>query len=114
MRTPENKPTPQERDNCRHWLVDELTLLRPTLRAIVVLGAFGWQALMPALSAWQVPTPRPKFGHGVEVPLKARDGGADLRIFGCYHVSQQNTFTGRLTQAMVEDVLRRAAEVSGT
>jgi uracil-DNA glycosylase family 4 len=108
---PENKPTPLERDTCRPWLVEELALLRPTLRAIVVLGAFGWQALMPALGAWQVPVPRPKFGHGVEVPLKARDGGADLRIFGCYHVSQQNTFTGRLTQAMVEDVLRRAAEV---
>jgi uracil-DNA glycosylase family 4 len=106
---PENKPTPGERDTCRRWLVRELRLLRPTLRSIVVLGAFGWQALLPALAYWRVPIPRPKFGHGVEVSLPATDEGPDLHLFGCYHVSQQNTFTGRLTPAMVEDVLRKAA-----
>jgi uracil-DNA glycosylase family 4 len=107
---PENKPTPQERDNCRPWLVRELELLRPTLRAVVVLGAFGWQALLPVLTAfWDVPRPRPVFGHGVEVVLPALDGGAPLHLFGCYHVSQQNTFTGRLTQAMLRDLLTRAA-----
>ncbi len=109
---PENKPTPQERDNCRPWLVRELELLRPTLRAVVVLGGFGWQALLPVLTAfWAVPRPRPGFGHGVEVVLPAHDGGTPLHVFGCFHVSQQNTFTGRLTPAMVEDVLGRAAEV---
>jgi uracil-DNA glycosylase family 4 len=109
---PENKPTPEERDNCRPWLVRELELLRPTLRAVVVLGGFGWQALLPILTAfWQVPRPRPKFGHGVDLVLPAHDGGAPLHVFGCFHVSQQNTFTGRLTQAMVEDVLRRASAV---
>jgi len=113
---PENKPTPGERDNCRPWLVRELELLRPTLRAVVVLGGFGWQALLPILTAfWQVPRPRPKFGHGTEHVLPAHDGGPPLHVFGCFHVSQQNTFTGKLTQAMVEDVLRRASAVgSGT
>ncbi|HYZ35543.1 MAG TPA: uracil-DNA glycosylase [Pseudonocardiaceae bacterium] len=106
---PANKPTPAERDACRPWLIQELQLLRPTLRAVVVLGAFGWQALLPALSAagWPVPMPRPRFGHGVEIPLEG------LHLLGCYHVSQQNTFTGRLTPAMLVDVLRRAAELAG-
>jgi uracil-DNA glycosylase family 4 len=105
---PANKPTPTERDACRPWLVRELQLLRPTLRAVVVLGGFGWQALLPALAAagWSVPTPLPRFGHGTEVHL---DG---LYLLGCYHVSQQNTFTGRLTPAMLVDVLRRAAELA--
>ncbi|MFB9907231.1 uracil-DNA glycosylase [Allokutzneria oryzae] len=112
---PENKPTPQERDNCRQWLAAELRLLRPTLRAVVVLGAFGWQALMPVLAAssWRVPVPRPKFGHGVRVELPATDDGSPLTLFGCYHVSQRNTMSGRLTPAMVEDVLRAAKEAAG-
>ncbi|HKR49444.1 MAG TPA: uracil-DNA glycosylase family protein, partial [Pseudonocardiaceae bacterium] len=106
---PANKPTPVERDTCRPWLIRELQLLRPTLRAVVVLGGFGWQALLPALdvAGWPVPTPRPRFGHGTEVAL----GG--LHLLGCYHVSQQNTFTGRLTPAMLIDVLRRAAQLAG-
>ena len=106
---PANKPTPIERDACRPWLTRELQLLRPTLRAVVVLGAFGWQALLPALSAagWLVPTPRPRFAHGTEVALNG------LHLLGCYHVSQQNTFTGRLTPSMLIDVLRRAAELAG-
>ncbi|QUQ69199.1 uracil-DNA glycosylase [Kutzneria sp. CA-103260] len=111
---PENKPTPEERDNCRPWLATELELLRPTLRAVVVLGAFGWQALLPVLSAagWTVPKPRPVFGHGVEVVLPAADGGPPLTLLGCYHVSPHNTFTGRLTQEMVRDVFRRARAVA--
>lgn len=113
---PANKPTPAERDNCRPWLARELTLLRPTLRVVVVLGAFGWQALLPVLeqACWRVPRPRPKFGHGVDVRLPATDGGAPLNLLGCYHVSQQNTFTGRLTPAMLEAVLARAKQLAGS
>ncbi|MGA4541518.1 uracil-DNA glycosylase [Uniformispora flossi] len=113
---PDNKPTPDERDTCRPWLVRELTLLRPTVRAIVVLGSFGWQALFPALGAagWQVPRPRPKFGHGVRVDIPATASGEPpLALFGSYHVSQQNTFTGRLTPAMLRDVLATAARAAG-
>jgi uracil-DNA glycosylase len=106
---PENKPTPRERDNCRPWLARELALL--PVRVIVVLGGFGWQALLPVLSAagWHIPSPRPRFGHGVRVPLA---GERPLDLLGCYHVSQQNTFTGKLTPAMLETVLRRAKEIA--
>jgi uracil-DNA glycosylase family 4 len=112
---PDNKPTVAERDTCRPWLVRELELLRPTVRAVVVLGAFGWQAALPALSAagWDVPRPRPVFAHGVRTTLHAADGGGKLALFGCYHVSQQNTFTGRLTPAMLRGVLAAAAHTAG-
>lgn len=112
---PANKPTPAERDTCRPWLTAELGLLRPRLRAAVVLGAFGWQAALPAFAAagWQVPRPRPVFGHGARVTLPATDGGAPLDVFGCFHVSQRNTFTGRLTPAMLREVLGEAAAQAG-
>ena len=119
---PANKPTPAERDTCRAWLTRELALLRGTVRAVVVLGGFGWQALLPVLAAadptgehdgWVVPRPRPRFGHGAHVRLAPRSTGAPLEVFGCYHVSQQNTFTGRLTPAMVVEVLTRAADAAG-
>ncbi|WP_416984075.1 uracil-DNA glycosylase [Streptomyces sp. T028] len=113
---PANKPTPAERDTCRPWLVQELRLLRPTLRAAVVLGAFGWQAALPAFAeaGWTVPRPRPAFGHGARVKLAgAEDHERTLELFGCFHVSQRNTFTGRLTPDMLRDVLRTAAEAAG-
>ncbi|GAA1070582.1 uracil-DNA glycosylase [Pseudonocardia alni] len=115
---PANKPTPAERDACRNWLEQELDLLAPTVRSIMVLGGFGWQALLPVLAGagWTVPRPAPKFGHGASVTLApARPDREPLELFGCYHVSQQNTFTGRLTPAMVEQVLAdtaRAARLS--
>ncbi|AQA15608.1 uracil-DNA glycosylase [Streptomyces solisilvae] len=112
---PANRPTPGERDTCRPWLARELRLLRPTLRTVVVLGAFGWQAVLPVLEAagWAVPRPRPVFAHGARTTLRATDDGAPLTLFGCYHVSQQNTFTGRLTPAMLREVLGAAAEAAG-
>ncbi len=106
---PGNKPTVQERDTCSQWLAAEWRYLLPTARAVVVLGGFGWQALWPTLRAAgvEVPTPVPRFGHGVEVALP---GG--LTVIGCYHVSQQNTFTGRLTETMLDDVFARARQLS--
>ncbi|WP_212912106.1 uracil-DNA glycosylase [Streptomyces sp. TS71-3] len=112
---PANKPTPQERDTCRTWLEAELEILRPTLRAVVVLGGFGWQATFPALAAagWTVPRPRPAFGHGARVTLSAVDGGPPLDVFGCFHVSQRNTFTRLLTPAMLRQVLSDGARAAG-
>ena len=106
---PANKPTPAERDTCRPWLLREIQLLWPTLRAVVVLGGFGWAALWPTLRAAGVSVTErvPPFAHGVEA---AADGRA---VLGCYHVSQQNTFTGRLTEPMLDAVLGRAAEIAG-
>ncbi|MBA2323030.1 MAG: uracil-DNA glycosylase, partial [Pseudonocardiales bacterium] len=113
---PANKPTPAERDRCRPWLDRELELLAPTLRAVVVLGGFGWQALLPVLAAagWTIPRPRPTFGHGARVTLvSAGAERRELHLFGSYHVSQQNTFTGRLTPAMLEEVLTAASAAAG-
>ncbi|WP_250286392.1 uracil-DNA glycosylase [Frankia sp. CiP1_Cm_nod2] len=180
---PANKPTTLERDTCRGWLIRDLELLRPTLRAVVVLGGFAWTALWPALerAGHPLPSPRPAFGHGRRVVLAdvpapgptrppagpvrraasaeaasgeaasgeavsqrdvsqrdvterdvterdvtaqgvterdGADGGvtehrAGLVVFGCYHPSQQNTFTGRVTAEMIDSVLGAAARVSG-
>ncbi|WP_331272925.1 uracil-DNA glycosylase [Motilibacter deserti] len=106
---PANKPTPGERDTCAPWLDRELELLLPHARVALALGGFAWQALLTALSrrGLDVPSPRPAFGHGAEVGL------GPLTVLGCYHPSQQNTFTGRLTPAMADDVLARARELSG-
>ncbi|WP_030451955.1 uracil-DNA glycosylase [Herbidospora cretacea] len=100
---PANKPTPEERDTCFPWLLQELRLVRP--RVVVALGGFAWQAIWPALKAagYALPSPRPPFGHGVEVPL------GETTLIGCYHPSQQNTFTGRVTEAMLDAIFTRAA-----
>ena len=105
---PANAPTPQERDTCRPWLERELQLLWPALRSNVVLGGFGWSARRPALRAnvVELPAKIPAFGHGVEVDAGGRT------VLGCYHVSQQNTFTGRLTEPMLDGVLGRAARLA--
>ena len=110
---PENRPTTVERDTCAPYLARELELLAPTARVALVLGGFGWQALLGVLgrSGWDLPRPRPRFGHGAEAPLRHPDGRA-LTLLGCYHVSQQNTFTGRLTPAMLDTVLARATELA--
>ncbi|MEU2206032.1 uracil-DNA glycosylase [Streptomyces hygroscopicus] len=112
---PGNRPTTGERDTCRPWLARELELLRPALRAIVVLGAFAWQALLPVLTdaGWQQPRPRPVFGHGAEVLLAHSGGGRPLHLVGGYHPSQRNMSTRTLTPAMLRDVLRRGARVGG-
>ncbi|MFE1768773.1 uracil-DNA glycosylase [Streptomyces angustmyceticus] len=112
---PENRPTPAERRTCRPWLSAELALLAPGLRTVVVLGAFGWQALLPVLgeAGWAVPRPRPAFGHGVQLTLPATARRRELRVLASYHPSQRNTFTGRLTFDMLVELLARAAALTG-
>ena len=112
---PDNKPTTAERDACRPWLTRELTLLRPTARVFVALGAFAWQALLPILadSGWRVPRPRPVFGHGAEVELEHLADGRRVRLIGCYHPSHRNIATRTLTPEMLREVLARAAQAAG-
>jgi len=104
---PANRPTPQERDTCLPWTVRELELL-PTIRLIVCLGGFAWDAALRLRAAAGVtnPRPRPRFGHDVLF-----DPGDRLPLLGCFHPSQQNTFTGRLTEGMMESVFARAREL---
>jgi len=104
---PGNRPTPAERDNCLPYLVQELRLLERA-RVLVALGSFAWDGALRALRALgpEIPRPRPRFGHGAE----ARIGQYDL--VGCYHPSQQNTFTGKLTEAMLDDLFARARELT--
>ena len=106
---PANKPTPAERDTCAPWLEAELRLVAGSLRAIVALGGFAWQALWPALAGagLAVPRRRPAFGHGAETELGGV-GGSRVLLIGCYHPSQQNTFTGRVTAEMTDAVFTRA------
>jgi uracil-DNA glycosylase family 4 len=101
---PANRPSVSERDNCLPWLVDELALLTHA-RVIVCLGGFAWDCALRVIG--NTPRPRPKFGHGAELAL----GG--VMLLGSYHVSQQNTFTGRLTEPMLDEVFTRARALSG-
>jgi len=106
---PLNKPTTEERDTCAPYLDRELELVADTLRVVVALGNFGWDAALRALgrAGYAVPRPRPKFGHGARVDLDKLD--RRVILLGCYHPSQQNTFTGKLTADMLDAVLREAA-----
>lgn len=103
---PENKPTPAEKATCATWLGRDLDLLGDHLRVIMTLGAIGWAGVLTAATTlgWQVPRPRPKFGHGAEATLHTPTGHA-VRLVGCFHVSPHNTYTGRLTPDMLDDLL---------
>ena len=104
---PDNKPTPAERDNCLPFLERELAALTG-LRVMVALGAFAWDGALRALAAaGHVVKPRPPFGHGSEVAI------GPVILLGCYHPSQQNTFTGKLTAAMLDEIFEHARERSG-
>jgi uracil-DNA glycosylase family 4 len=117
---PDNKPEPAERDTCAPWLRAELDLVASDLRVIVCLGGYAWQAIWPVLgqSGFTRPRPRPAFGHGAEVRLeRARtpdrqaqnpQTAGEVLLIGCYHPSQQNTFTGRVTPPMLDAVFTRA------
>jgi len=104
---PANRPTPVERDNCLPYLVHELRLLHRA-RVIVALGAYAWDGALRALreAGAEVPRPRPRFAHGAEVEV------GRVTLLGCYHPSQQNTFTGKLTQPMLDAIFTRAGELS--
>jgi uracil-DNA glycosylase len=105
---PGNAPTPQERSTCSPWLVAEWQLIRNDVRVIVALGGFAWQVGLTLL-ADQVPRgPKPKFGHHAVVQLTS-----GLQLVGCYHPSQQNMFTGRLTPAMLDDIFTDARRRAG-
>jgi uracil-DNA glycosylase family 4 len=110
---PANKPTPSERDTCAPWYRRELELVLPQTRSIVCLGKFAYDALLTALVALgaDVPRPRPKFGHAVEHEIATPTGS--VKVLGCFHPSQQNTFTGKLTEAMLDAVLLRAKTLAG-
>ena len=104
---PANRPTPDERDTCLPYLERELELLK-NCRTIVTLGGFAWDGSLRALRhlGADIPRPKPRFGHGVEASV------GPWKLLGCYHPSQQNTFTGRLTEPMLDAVFSRARELA--
>ena len=111
---PGNRPTPEERDNCLPYLVRELRLLAAA-RVLVPLGSFAWQNSLRALAELgaAIPRPRPRFAHGAELALGAEhEREHRWALVGCFHPSQQNTFTGKLTEPMMDAVLRRARELA--
>jgi uracil-DNA glycosylase family 4 len=106
---PQNMPSTEERATCAPWLDAELELLAPHVKVVVALGGIGWDAALRAVGSvgWGVPRPKPRFGHGASATLTSPH--REVQLLGCYHPSQQNTFTGRLTEPMLDDVLGRAA-----
>ena len=108
---PKNRPTPAERDTCAAWLDQELDLF-DQVQVIMALGgmAFDQTLRMGKRRGWVIPRPRPRFGHGVEVDL----GDDAPALLGCYHPSQQNTFTGKLTEEMLDNVFARANQLRGS
>jgi uracil-DNA glycosylase family 4 len=108
---PDNKPTPEELTNCRGYLEDELRSMKD-VRVVVALGMVGFKAYLRTRAGlgWPNPKPLPKFGHG-ETATLGGPGDDPIMLVGCFHPSQQNTFTGRLTEAMLDDVFRAARRI---
>jgi uracil-DNA glycosylase family 4 len=111
---PDNRPTVAERDTCAPWLVREVSLVEGSVRAVVALGAYAWDAALRTFRTigYDVPRPKPTFGHAAETALSAPDGRR-VGLLASFHPSQQNTFTGRLTEPMLDAVLGRAAALAG-
>lgn len=106
---PANVPTPAERVTCEPWLDAEWRVIGGDVTVVVALGGFAWKAALQMLrrGGTTIPTPAPQFGHLAEAAL------AEVTLVGCYHPSQQNTFTGKLTPAMIDDVFTRARTLAG-
>ena len=111
---PDNKPTPAELAACAPFLATEFGLL-DRVRVVVALGQIAWNATLQhvlRIDPASVPTPRPKFGHGVEAKIRIRRGGEPIALLASYHPSRQNTNTGRLTRPMLDAVLMRARDLA--
>ena len=108
---PDNKPSTIERDTCAPFLTQEFQLASRSTRAYVALGSFAWSSTIKSLRRLGNTIETTKFAHASQVTFKS--GNDKITIFGCYHPSQQNTFTGKLTKAMLESLLGKAAKAAG-
>ena len=108
MRAPGQQADDEEKATCAPWLDRDLELSEPRLRSMLALGSIAWDAALASARrlGWEVPRPKPRFGHGAEAVLTT-PAGREVRLVGSYHVSQQNTFTGKLTEAMLDAVIAR-------
>jgi len=106
---PDNKPTTDEKNTCAPFFENEISLLLPSAQSFLALGNLAWESIYRTLKelGCTMPTPRPKFGHGEKYSFIGSDG-IGRKVFGCYHPSQQNTFTGKLTEKMLDSVIRAA------
>ena len=106
---PNNKPTTEEKFTCAPFMANEIELLLPTVRVFVALGNFAWTGLITQFISmgFEVPSPRPKFGHGATFTVRSKEGG-ELKVIGSYHPSQQNTFTKKLTPMMLDGIFKMA------
>lgn len=106
---PDNKPTTEEKEICSDFFLNEISLLLPTAETFIALGSFAWNSIFRILKeiGCQLPQPKPKFSHGASYTFMGADQ-RERRVLGCYHPSQQNTFTGKLTESMLDAVIKEA------
>jgi uracil-DNA glycosylase len=106
---PDNKPTTEEKATCSDFFTNEIALLLPTARSFVALGKLAWDSIAVTLKELDctIPAPRPKFGHGERYSFTG-DDGVKRQVIGSYHPSQQNTFTGKLTEKMLDSIFKLA------
>ena len=104
-----------EKATCAHWLDRDLELAAPRLRSMLALGSIAWDSTLGSARrlGWDVPRPKPRFGHAAEAVLTTPDG-RPVRLVGSYHVSQQNTFTGKLTEQMLDAAIARLGPTADT
>ena len=106
---PDNKPTTEEKEICSDFFLNEISLLLPTAETFIALGSVAWDSILKTLKelGCELPRPKPKFAHSARFEFTGFDGQV-RRVIGCYHPSQQNTFTGKLTEAMLDEVIASA------